>query len=220
MRGPPTSLPITRRRRTFAIPSSQQSEAQEGNLVLLFPEVSDSARPDYTEAVAAVHNARLPWCRRASSASSPKSSPRACSTSPGGRSRSAPDLWTVGGLEVRVDETTIGAGRAPARARRRASSSARTPAASSALSPQTIVQTDLPPSDSVVSGQVEQVTDQGIVIGGQLIPITAQTLRTGKLKAGQKVEVKLGKSEAGTVAETVRPAPRRRHGRLVRAVYV
>ena len=41
---------------TFA----QQAERQEGRLILLFSEVSPSAYTEYTETVAAVHNARLP----------------------------------------------------------------------------------------------------------------------------------------------------------------
>src|SRR5437867_1173831 len=37
----------------------QQAETQEANLILLFPQVSDSDRTPYNEALAATHNARL-----------------------------------------------------------------------------------------------------------------------------------------------------------------
>ena len=180
-----------------------QSEAQEGNLVLLFPEVADSARPEYTEAVAAVHNARLDGAGGIGGIQ-PEELAEGVLHISGAATPISPNQWTVGGLEVRVDETTIGGAELQPGATARLVVGKNSRGQLRALTLQT-VPTDLPPSGSVVSGQVEQVTDQGIVIGGQLIPINAQTLRTGKLKAGQRVEVKLGKSESGTVAETVRP---------------
>ena len=42
------------------------------------------------------------------------------------------------------------------------------------------------------------------MIGGQLIPINADTIVPGKSRAKQKVQVKIVKSETGVVASTVR----------------
>jgi hypothetical protein len=183
---------------------AQQSQIQEQNLIRLFPDVSESAYTPYTEAVAATHNARLP-----EAGSLVRIHPEELSDGiqriSGVAEQVNNDIWTVGGLEVRVDQTTIGEALQPgatiafvvgknSRGQLRA------------LTASTIAP-GLPPSGSVVSGQIEDVTDQGIIIGGQLIPITSDTYRSGKIKKGQKVEVELGTSDAGVVASTVRPAP-------------
>jgi Domain of unknown function (DUF5667)/Domain of unknown function (DUF5666) len=181
----------------------EQSEAQEGNLVLLFPEVADSARPEYTEAVAAVHNARLPESGSLGGIQ-PEELAEGVLHISGAAQPVSPNQWSVGGLDVRVDETTIGGTELQAGQTARLVVGKNSRGQLRALTLQT-VPTDLPPSGSVVSGQVEQVTDQGIIIGGQLIATNQQTLRTGKVKAGQKVEVKIGQSETGPVAQTVRP---------------
>jgi len=181
-----------------------QSEAQEGNLVLLFSEVADSAYSDYTEAVAAVHNARLDPTAEGLVGVQPEELAEGVLHISGAAQQVGENLWSVGGLEVRVDQTTIGVAELQAGETAQLVVGKNSRGQLRALTLQTVA-TDLPPSGSVVSGQVEKVTDQGIIIGGQLIPITEQTLRTGKLKAGQRVEVRLGQSETGTVATTVRP---------------
>jgi hypothetical protein len=185
---------------TFA----QQSEAQEGNLILLFPEVSQSAYTEYTETVAAVHNARLPENEGLVGIQPEELSSGVLHLS-GVAQQVQAGVWTVGGVEVRVDETTIGAQalQPGSTARLVVGKNSRGELRALTSAP---VQTDLPPSGSVVSGEIEQVTAEGIVIGGQLIPLTEQTLRRGRVKAGQVVQVKLGKSESGAVAaSTVNP---------------
>ena len=179
----------------------QQAEAQEANLVLLFPQVSESARPPYNEALAATHNARLP-SDQAVAGIHPEELSEGVQHISGIAEKVNESIWSVGGLEVRVDQTTIGQpiqnGAAASfvvgknsRGQLRALTVSATPAG-------------LTLGGSVVSGQVEQVTDQGIVIAGQLIPINSQTFLTGRVKKGQRVEVKLGTSETGVVASTVR----------------
>jgi hypothetical protein len=181
----------------------EQAEGQEGNLILLFPTVSDSAYPAYTEAVAAVHNARLPGAEGLVGVQPEELAAGVLHIS-GAAQPVGQSLWTVGGIEVRVDETTIGARELQPGATATFVVGKNTRGQYRALTLSTI-QADVPPSGSVVSGEVEQVTEQGIVIAGQLIPITSDTLRTGRIKPGQKVEVKLGKSQSGTVAaSTVR----------------
>lgn len=180
----------------------QQAETQEANLILLFPQVSDSDRAPYNEALAATHNARLPT-DQAVAGIHPEELSDGVQHISGTAEKVNENLWSVGGLEVRVDQTTIGQpiedGSAVSfvvgknsRGQLRALTVSTSPAGQ-------------PSSGSVVSGQVEQVTDQGIVIAGQFIPITSQTFLTGKVKKGQRVEVRLGKSETGLVASTVRP---------------
>jgi hypothetical protein len=182
---------------------TQQSERQEGNLIQLFPEVSQSAYTEYTEAVAAVHNARLPGAEGLVGIQPEELSAGVLHLS-GVAHQVGDSLWTVGGVEVRVDLTTIGAHDLQPGTTARLVVGKNSRGQLRALT-STTVQTDLPPSGSVVSGQIEEVTEQGIVIGGQLIPINEQTLRTGRVRAGQTVQVKLGKSENGVVASKVSP---------------
>jgi len=180
----------------------QQAEAQEANLILLYPQVSESDRTPYNEALAATHNARLP-ADQAVAAIHPEELSDGVQHISGIAENVNGNVWSVGGLEVRVDQTTIGQpiqnGTAVtfvvgknSRGQLRALTVSTSPAG-------------LPPSGSVVSGQIEQVTDQGIIIAGQLIPITSQTFVGGKVKKGQRVEVKLGQSDSGVVASSVRP---------------
>lgn len=182
-----------------------QAETQESNLVFLFPEISQSAHKEYTEAVAAVHNARLQDSQSAVGLQ-PEELSEGVQHITGLAEQVSNDIWTVGGLEVHVDATTIGQPDLQSGASVRFVVGKNSRGQLRALTVSTIP-ADLPPSGSVVSGEVEQITDQGIVIAGQLFPITSNTFRTGKLKKGQKVEVKLGKSETGVVASTVRPLP-------------
>ncbi len=188
----------------FSRTLAEQAETQESNLVFLFPEISPSAHKEYTEAVAAVHNARLQDSQSAVSLQPEELSDGVQHIS-GVAEQVNADLWTVGGIEVHVDETTIGQPLQPgATVRFVVGKNSRGQLRALTVS---TIPADLPPSGSVVSGEVEQITDQGIVIAGQLFPITSNTFRAGKLKKGQKVEVKLGKSETGVVASTVRPLP-------------
>ena len=184
----------------------QQSEGQEGNLILLEPTISESAYTDYTEAVAAVHNARLPGAEGLVGVQPEELAAGVLHIS-GAAQPIGQSLWSVGGIEVRVDKTTIGESELQPGATANFTVGKNSRGQYRALT-LTTIQTDLPGSGSVVSGEVEQITDEGIVIAGQLIPITTDTLRTGKIKAGQKVEIRLGKSQSGGVAaSTVRTVP-------------
>jgi len=184
----------------------QQSEGQEGNLILLEPTISESAYTDYTEAVAAVHNARLPGAEGLVGVQPEELAAGVLHIS-GAAQPIGQSLWSVGGIEVRVDKTTIGESELQPGATANFTVGKNSRGQYRALT-LTTIQTDLPAGGSVVSGEVEQITDEGIVIAGQLIPITADTLRTGRIKAGQKVEIKLGKSQSGGLAaSTVRGLP-------------
>lgn len=182
-----------------------QSEAQEGNLILLFPEISESAHKEYTEAVAAVHNARLPGAQGLTGIQ-PEELSAGVQHISGTAEQVGEGLWKVGGLEVRVDQTTIGQPDLQPGANVRFVVGKNSRGELRALTVST-VGTGLPPGGSIVSGEVEQITDEGIIIGGQLYRITSNTFRTGKLKKGQKVEIKLGRNESGVVADSVSPLP-------------
>src|SRR5206468_12505687 len=83
------------------------AETQEANLILLFPQVSDSDRTPYNEALAATHNARLPT-DQAVAGIHPEELSDGVRHISGTAEKVNENLWSVGGLEVRVDQTTIG----------------------------------------------------------------------------------------------------------------
>ena len=70
------------------------------------------------------------------------------------------------------------------------------------------------PSDLIVSGEIERVTADHIVIGGQTIPITDATFLKGQPKKGKKVSVRISNTEAGAVAAGVSAALLRQTSRL------
>lgn len=182
-----------------------QSAAQEGLLVALWDNVADSARDEYAAAVALVHNTRL------------KSGGAVVSIRPqdlaGGIRRIEGEaspvdsgMWNVGGLEVRVDERTIGRAELQQGATARLVVAVGASGQLQALS-LSIIATDLPPSRALVSGEIKEITEGGIwLTGGQFIPFSAETLQTGKLKVGERVEVTLETTKGGTVASTVKAA--------------
>ncbi|HEV8573845.1 MAG TPA: DUF5666 domain-containing protein [Dehalococcoidia bacterium] len=180
----------------------QQSEFQEENLILLFPAISNSAHDDYTEAVAAVHNARLPG-ESGLGGIQPEDLSDGVQPISGAAVQVAPGLWTVGGIEVRVDETTIGATDLQPGATASLVVGKNSRGQYRALTLRTI-QPNALPSGSVVSGEVEEVTNQGIKIAGQFIQFNNDTFRKGKIRPGQRVQVTLSSSQSGVVASTVR----------------
>ncbi|MCH8815415.1 MAG: hypothetical protein IH957_10040 [Chloroflexi bacterium] len=175
------------------------SVRQETALLSLWNEVSDSARDEYTEVVVLAHNTRL---RNATDfvALLPEdllggiievSQGEVEITSDGG--------WRIGGLEVQIDERTIG------RRELREGGTATGVFAWSiggdlrALTLESIV----PPAPTIIKGAVQQITEEGIRIAGQWIPFTADTMIKSNLSEGDRVEVELADSADGAVAETV-----------------
>jgi hypothetical protein len=67
-------------------------------------------------------------------------------------------------------------------------------------------QTGATPTGAFVSGAVDEVTEDGISIGGQFIPYTDNTLETFPVKVGEHVQVSLYATGDGVVADSVRPA--------------
>lgn len=182
-----------------------QSAAQEGLLVALWDNVADSARDEYAEAVALVHNTRLKN-GGAMVSISPQDLAGGIKRIEGEASPVDSGMWNVGGLEVRVDERTIGRAELQQGATARLVVAVGASGQLQALS-LSIIATDLPPSRALVSGEIKEITEGGIwLAGGQFIPFSAETLQTGKLKVGERVEVTLETTRGGTVASTVKAA--------------
>ncbi len=182
-----------------------QSAAQEDLLLALWENVPDSARDEYAKTVALVHNTRLQGSGAAVSIT-PQDLAGGIRHIEGAVSPVAEGIWNVGGLDVRIDDRTIGRAALQQGATAKLVVAVGAAGELQALSLSTIA-VDAPPTRALVSGEIQQVTDKGIWLsGGQFIPFSSQTIQTGKLKVGERVEVTLETTQAGTVASSVKAA--------------
>jgi hypothetical protein len=112
------------------------------------------------------------------------------------------DLWTVGGVEVRVDSSTIGSEplQAGSTARFVVGKSSRGDLRALSF---TRIQAELPPTGSVVYGEVEEINDEGVKIAGQFIRFDSNTIRSD-LKKGEKAQVSIATTPEGPAAASVR----------------
>ena len=115
-------------------------------------------------------------------------------------------LWRFGGVEVRVDsrtfvETNLEDGQAVHVIAAKG--------ANGRLLALNVSVTDRqqPQQDYVVAGAVDEVSEDEVVIGGQRIAITEETLLRLKLLLGERVEIKVEDVGGQAVASTVERAP-------------
>ncbi len=163
--------------------------------------IADSAKPRYYEAVASVHNTRLLVEGGFVATIRPEDLAGGIQVIDGLAAAIGDGIWNVGGFEVRIDDQrTIGSEGLKdgdtARFIVGRSSTGRRLALS--LSP---LRVDRPSEGSVVKGEVDEVTDDGIWIAGQFIPFDTNTLGSLDIKRGQEVEVEVS-SQGSTVAAT------------------
>ena len=181
-----------------------QAESQESLLIGLWPEVADTARLDYTEAVAGLHNTRLQGGEALVGISPDDLSGGVLSIS-GQAELVGAGVWRVGGVELKVDERTIGSAQLQSGATAKFTVARSSKGRLQALSLST-VQTDTGPTGAIV-GNVEEITDEGIRIGGQFIRLSPDTLEFLKPKAGERVEITVKNDASGVSAASVRRAP-------------
>jgi hypothetical protein len=178
-----------------------QAEAQERLLIDLWPQIDASARGEYTEVVAVIHNTRLQGAQSVDAIQPEELSGGVLNIS-GVAQPVSEGVWNVGGVEVRIDNRTIGhEGLQPGGTARlivAVSSNGRKHALTLSN-----VQVNAPPNNSVVYGAVEKITDQGITVAGQLIPFDSSTIRKVDLREGERVQVTLGNSGNGVFATSV-----------------
>jgi hypothetical protein len=177
-----------------------QAQQQEMLLVRISTEVERSATDDYADTLAAVHNARFTGAVSFTRLLSEDVAGGVLTVS--GVAEQVEGQWTLGGVPVGIDQRTLG-------------SAELTPGASAdfviavgqqgrwhALSVSR-VQVGPASSNAFVSGAIEEVTDDHIVIAGQAIPITRDTVVKLPLRKGTRVSVKLDQSQTGLVAGSV-----------------
>lgn len=182
-----------------------QSQQQEDLLIAVWPNVEETARDDYTETLAVVHNTRLQTGGGAFVSISPEELNGGVLNVAGQAEPVSDGVWRVGGVEMRVDDRTIGqSSLQPGDTVRFAvgrSSNGRLHALTLSH-----VRADASPSGAVVSGAVQEVTDDGVRVAGQWIPITSATLLKFNIKQGDKVDVTLDNTSGGVVAGSVKPS--------------
>jgi hypothetical protein len=192
----------------------EQSAAQEGLLLALWSDLSESARGDYAEAVATLHNAQLRTTGRPGSVA-PDDLASGVINIAGLAEPAAEGLWLFGGVEVRLEPGTLGEpdelepGQAVEVIAARGANGRLL-----ALSV-TVTERQQPEQQYVVSGALEEVSDDEVVIGGQRIAITEKTLLKLKLLLGQQVEIKVegvggqavASSIEGTAGDSAEEAP-------------
>ncbi len=178
-----------------------QALGQEKLLVAVQSDVDPSASQDYREAFATVHNSYLLGTGTFATALLSEDLADGVQTVSGVVSLTEAG-WTVGGIAVGVDGRTISGQElvegATAELIVGVSSNGRRHALSV-----TRISVNPTPSDLIVSGEIEEVTSDHIVIAGQTIPITDATFLKGQAKKGKRVSVRFSSTAAGVVAATV-----------------
>lgn len=184
----------------------EQIATQEDLLLAIWDEVSPSAQDDYAALVAALHNARL------APPSAAVSRPLSADDLAGGVLQisgtvepASDGIWRFGGVEVRVDERTLGdltlTPGQTAKVIAARGANGRLHALSLA-----ITGAGAPEPPMLVSGAVEEVSDDSITVAGQRIAITRSTLLKLKLEPGRRVEITVNELAGQAVAAEVEPA--------------
>ena len=179
----------------------EQSAEQEDLLLVLWSDVEQSARGDYAEAVATLHNAQLRTTGIPGSVKPDDVAAGVINIS-GPAEPATEGVWLLGGVEVRLDTRTLGgvglqAGQ-PVSVIAARGANGRLFALSV-----TLTGGDQPDQKYAVSGTVEDVRDNEVVIAGQRIAITERTLLKFKLMRGKKVEINVNDVGGKAVATSV-----------------
>ncbi|HLB26681.1 MAG TPA: DUF5666 domain-containing protein [Dehalococcoidia bacterium] len=179
----------------------EQSAEQEDLLLVLWSDVDESAQGDYAEAVATLHNAQL---RTAGIPGSVKPDDVAAGVMniSGSAQPAAEGVWLLGGVEVRLDMRTLG-GAALQSGQPVHVIAAR--GANGRLLALSVTTTDgeQPEQKYVVSGTVDEIGDNEVVIAGQRIALTDKTLLKLKLERGKNVEIRVNDVGGEAVAASV-----------------
>ncbi len=188
--------------------AEQQSAAQERLLLALWGDLSESARGDYAEAVATLHNAQLRTTGRPGSVA-PDDLAAGVINIAGQAEPAADGLWLFGGVEVRLAPGTLGEPDDLEPGQTVQVIAARGANGRLLALSTTVADRQQPQQQYVLSGIVEEASDDEVVIGGQSIAITDTTLLKRKPLRGQQVEVTVEVEKEGgqPVAASVEQGP-------------
>ena len=179
----------------------EQSAEQEDLLLVLWGDLAESARDDYAEVVATLHNVEL-RTSGTPGAVRPDDVAAGVIHVSGSAEPVAEGVWLIGGIEVMLDLRTRGdTGLEPGQL---ASVVAARGADGRLLALKVTVTSDEQPDQQyIVSGTVEEVGDDEVVIAGQRIAITKGTLLKLKPQRGQQVEIRVDNIDGEAVASSV-----------------
>ncbi|HEY5638856.1 MAG TPA: DUF5666 domain-containing protein [Dehalococcoidia bacterium] len=186
-----------------------QAQEQEDLLLALYQQVSDDARDEYTEAVAALHNVRLGGGIGAALVAVQPEDLLGGVLSVSGQVQALGDgSWSVGGVAVNVDQRTLGASDLVAGQTARFIVGRSVNGRYQALN---LIGglLDGPGSSAFVNGPVESITSEGIQVGGTFFRFSESTLKAYDIQAGEQAQVTFKTTKDGIVADEVRPAATR-----------
>jgi hypothetical protein len=183
----------------------EQSAEQEDLLLVLWGDIEGSAQDDYAEAVATLHNAQLRTTGIPGSVKPDDVAAGVINIS-GSAEPAAEGLWLLGGVEVRLDTRTLGDTELqpgqPVNVIAARGANGRLLALSVTTS-----DGEEPGQKYVVSGTVDDIGDDEVVIAGQRIALTKKTLLRLKLKLGRSVEIRVEDIGGEAVASSVDEGP-------------
>ena len=179
----------------------EQSAQQEDLLLVLWGDIAESARDEYAEVVATLHNVQL---RTSGTPGSVRPSDLAAGVIhiSGSAELVAEGVWLLGGVEVRIDRRTRGDNELEPGQMVKVVAARGSDGRLLALEV-TAVSDGLPDQQYIVSGRLEDVGDGEVVIAGQRIAITARTLLKLHLQRGQQVEIRVDDIDGQAVASSV-----------------
>lgn len=176
---------------------------QETTLLNLWEDVSDGARDEYTEVVVLAHNTRLRGATDFVALVPDDLIGGIVEMTEGEVEFTSDGKWIVGGLQVQIDERTIGKRELRAGGTVSGVFARSLDGVLQALSLDPIA----PPTPGFVSGAVEDVTAEGMQIAGQWFEFNPETLFKDDFSVGDPVRVILSTSNGGVIAEKIEPAP-------------
>ena len=179
----------------------EQSAEQEDLLLVLWGDLAESAQDEYAEVVATLHNVQL---RTSGTPGSVRPDDLAAGVIhiSGSAELAAEDVWLLGGVEVRIDLRTRGDNELEPGQMIRVVAARGSDGRLLALEV-TVVSDGPTDQQYIVSGTLEDVGDNEVVIAGQRIAITARTLLKLRLQRGQRVEIRVDDIDGQAVASSV-----------------
>jgi len=184
-----------------------QAREQEDLLVALYQQVSDGARDEYTEIVAALHNVRLgSGVGTALVAVQPEDLLGGIFSISGQVQALEDGTWSIGGVAVNVDERTLGGGEIVAGLTARVVVAVSANGRGQALSLIGGGLLDGPDTSAFVNGVVEAITEEAIRVGGTWFRFSESTVQTLDIEEGQVAQITIMTTEDGVVAGEIKPA--------------
>ena len=179
----------------------EQSAEQEDLLLVLWGDLAESAQDEYAEVVATLHNVQL---RTSGTPGSVRPDDLAAGVIhiSGSAELAAEGVWLLGGVEVKIDLRTRGDNELEPGQMVRVVAARGSDGRLLALEV-TVVSDGPTDQQYIVSGTLEDVGDNEVVIAGQRIAITARTLLKLRLQRGQRVEIRVDDIDGQAVASSV-----------------